>query len=143
MEKKTVVIIFLLFFLFSSRMWEITWDIGKALLYIMLGLFILNFLDRELSGQVKQIIMELINIDSYNINKEQRKKYNNIIIDYIYSILSYIMSFFEKKIVNPSVVKLNEIIKDTQEYDYKNITNNFLNDNQYTGIKESNRKDDL
>lgn len=109
----------------------------------MLGLFILNFLDKELSGQVKQIIMELINIDSYNINKEQRKKYNNIIIDYIYSILSYIMSFFEKKVVNPSVVKLNEIIKDTQEYDYKNITNNFLNDNQYTGIEESNRKDDL
>jgi hypothetical protein len=141
MEKSTIVIIFLLFFLFSSRMWEITWDIGKALLYIIIGIFILNFLDKELSNNIKLIIIDLMNIDSYNTNYNQKHKFNNIIMDYISKLSNFLMGYLQSILENKNVKKLNEVVKENTDK-YK-PTNNFLNDNQYQSMQSPRYNDNL
>ena len=63
MEKITLIIIILIVFLFSSKSWEVSWDISKSLLYIIVGIFMLNILDRNFSNQIKKFLTELINLE--------------------------------------------------------------------------------
>lgn len=139
MEKSTIVIIFLLFFLFSSKMWEMTWDIGKALLYIIIAIFILNYLDKELSNNIKLIIIDLMNIDSYNTNDNQKHKFNNNIMNYISKLSNTLMGYLQPILENKDIKKLNKVIK--EKTDKYKPTNNFLNDNQYQTLQPPRYKD--
>ncbi len=61
--KGTILIIFILF-MFSSKILDITWDIGKSLFYLILIIYGINYLNPELANKIKEIIIDLINIDS-------------------------------------------------------------------------------
>jgi hypothetical protein len=114
MEKSTLIIIILIIFLFSAKSWEITWDIGKALLFIIIGIYIMNILDKDLSNKVKKILTDIINTDQDSI------------MDYISYISSYILNMIKPvpKVKNNKMTELNNIINKKKEE--TNITNNFI-----------------
>jgi hypothetical protein len=68
--------------MFSSRLWDIAWDIGKSLLYIIAIIYTINFINPALSISLKNIIYELINVD----NK------NNFIINILSQLLTLLKS---------------------------------------------------
>jgi len=63
MDKNTILLIFILFLL-SSQLLSITWDIGKASLYIVIILLILNNISPETATIIKNIFSRIINLDS-------------------------------------------------------------------------------
>lgn len=79
---KTTLIIIIIMFMFSSRLWDIAWDIGKSLLYIIAIIYTINFINPTLSISLKNIIYELINVD----NK------NNFIINILSQLLTLLKS---------------------------------------------------
>jgi len=62
MDKNTLLLIFILFLL-SSQLLSITWDIGKASLYIVIILLILNSISPETATIIKNIFSRIINLD--------------------------------------------------------------------------------
>jgi hypothetical protein len=81
LDKSSLLIIVLLF-MFSSKLWDIAWDIGKSLLYIIAIIYTINFINPALSISLKNIIYELINVD----NK------NNFIINILSQLLTLLKS---------------------------------------------------
>ena len=63
MDKNTLLLIFILFLL-SSQLLSITWDIGKASLYIVIILLILNSISPETATIIKNMFSRIINLDS-------------------------------------------------------------------------------
>jgi hypothetical protein len=61
--KGTVLIVFILF-MFSSRLLDIAWDIGKSLIYLIIIIYGVNYLNPSLASKIKEIITDFINIDS-------------------------------------------------------------------------------
>jgi hypothetical protein len=113
MEKSTLIIIILIIFLFSAKSWEITWDIGKSLLFIIIGIYIINILDKDLSNKVKTFLTDIINTDQDSI------------MDYISYISSYILNIIKpvQKVKDKKITELNNMIYKKKE---TNITNNFI-----------------
>jgi len=62
MDKNTLLLIFILFLL-SSQLLSITWDIGKASVYIVIILLILNSISPETATTIKNIFSRIINLD--------------------------------------------------------------------------------
>ena len=62
MDKNTLLLIFILFLL-SSQLLSITWDIGKASIYIVIILLILNSISPETATIIKNIFSRIINLD--------------------------------------------------------------------------------
>jgi len=62
MDKNTLLLIFILFLL-SSQLLSITWDIGKASVYIVIILLILNSISPETATIIKNIFSRIINLD--------------------------------------------------------------------------------
>ena len=63
MDKNTLLLIFILFLL-SSQLLSITWDIGKATIYIAIILLILNNISPESAIIIKNMFSRVINLDS-------------------------------------------------------------------------------
>jgi len=63
MDKNTLLLIFILFLL-SSQLLSITWDIGKATIYIAIILLILNNISPETAIIIKNMFSRVINLDS-------------------------------------------------------------------------------
>jgi hypothetical protein len=61
--KGNILIVFILF-MFSSRLLDITWDIGKSLIYLILIINGVNYINPVLAKKIKEIITDFINIDS-------------------------------------------------------------------------------
>lgn len=61
---KGSILIVLILFMFSSRILDITWDIGKSLIYLILIIYGINYLNPSFANKIKEIIIEFINIDS-------------------------------------------------------------------------------
>tara|TARA_B110000977_G_C11071147_1_gene489598 strand:+ start:287 stop:568 length:282 start_codon:yes stop_codon:yes gene_type:complete len=84
MDKKSLITIFV-FFLLSNQLYNIVWEIGKAIFYVVLIIFGLNYLNPELSDSLKKYIINLINLDKTfiktilgSINNQARNIFNNI-----------------------------------------------------------------
>jgi hypothetical protein len=108
-NKSHVLIIFLLF-LFSSKLWKISWSICKSLLYIIVIIYVLQIIDPSLSILLKENINNMININSEN------NFFKNIL-----SKLAFLVKKGGKTILVPS--NLNNI---SANYDSSNV-NNFNN----------------
>jgi predicted membrane protein len=61
---KSTILIVVVLFMFSSKLLDIVWDIGKALLYIILIIYCLNFLNPDIANKIKEIINDFINFDT-------------------------------------------------------------------------------
>ncbi len=65
LDKSSLLIIVLLF-MFSSKLWDIAWDIGKSLLYIIIILYLISFVNQDLADNIKSIIHDFTNVNSSN-----------------------------------------------------------------------------
>jgi hypothetical protein len=63
MDQNTLFTI-VIFFLLSNQLWNIFWDIGKALFYIVCVLIGLKVIKPELSIQVQNYIERIIRLDN-------------------------------------------------------------------------------
>lgn len=79
---KTSLLIIILLFMFSSKLWDIAWDIGKSLLYIIIIIYLISFINQDLANNIKNIIHDLTNINS-----------NNFLTDMFSKIFSQLKSF--------------------------------------------------
>ncbi len=65
LDKSSLLIIVLLF-MFSSKLWDIAWDIGKSLLYIIIIMYLISFVNQDLADNIKNIIHDFTNVNSTN-----------------------------------------------------------------------------
>lgn len=84
MDKKSLITIFV-FFLLSNQLYNIVWEIGKAIFYIVIIIFGLNYLNPNLSDSLKKYIINFINLDKTfiktilgTINNQAKNIFNNI-----------------------------------------------------------------
>ena len=111
LDKGAILVIFLLF-MFSSKLWQITWDIGTSLLYLIIAIYFLNYVYPPLGTKIKEIIMDFINLDSNN------------------SFLKDFLSETSKQIIDEIKTPKNEPInKNTVEEYHPMYYNNNLNKN--------------
>ena len=105
LNKSTILIIFILF-MFSDKLWNVSWDVGKSFLIVICILFTLNYLNPKLAEKVKEIISDFINVGSKN----------NFIMSIFSNIASFIMgiiNFFKPVSMQPltiAQIKVPEII---------------------------------
>jgi len=64
-SKETILIILLLF-IFSNKLFDFFWNISKSLIYLVVIIVCLNYLNPNLSMKVKEIIINIINVGSNN-----------------------------------------------------------------------------
>jgi hypothetical protein len=69
LDKMTILLILILI-TFYDKLSFIIWDIGKSLIYIVLFLFGLSYLNKPFADTIKNIIYEIINIGSNNFIKD-------------------------------------------------------------------------
>ena len=63
MDKNVLLLCILLFFL-SSQLLTITWDIGKASIYIIVILLILNTINPTIAEMIRKFFKRMLNLDS-------------------------------------------------------------------------------
>jgi len=63
MDKNVLLLCILLFFL-SSQLLTITWDIGKASIYIIVILLILNTINPAIAEMIKTFFKRMLNLDT-------------------------------------------------------------------------------
>ena len=102
LDKSTLIIIILLC-MFSSKLWDIAWDIGKSLLYIIIILYLINFVNTDLANNIRSIIYDFTNIDPSN----------NFISDLFTKILSMFIGIFNGKNNNLKKV-INQVVQSVQ-----------------------------
>jgi len=113
MEKKNesyskgTILIILILFMFSSKLLNIAWDIGKSVIYVFLIIFCLNYLNPNIAKKIKEMIFDVANFGN-----------NNIIKKILSTISSYIMNLF----------KLDKPIYKTDIYKKKFIKKKKIND---------------
>lgn len=84
MDKKSLITVFV-FFLLSNQLYNIVWEIGKSVFYIVLVIFGLNYLNPELSDTLKNYLTNFINLDKTfiktllgTVNNQAKNILNNI-----------------------------------------------------------------
>lgn len=63
-SSKGTILIILILFMFSSRILDIIWDICKSLIYLILIIYFINYLNPILAKKIKEIINDFIDIDT-------------------------------------------------------------------------------
>lgn len=86
MDRKTLITIFVLF-LISSQLWSMVWDIGKGVIYILLLIFALSYLNPSVADEMKNIFKKIISLDFSFATK------------YITAGASYLGNFLRNKII--------------------------------------------
>ncbi len=92
-DKGTILIVVILF-MFSSKLLDIVWDIGKALIYIIVIIYCLNYLNPNIADKIKEIINDFINFDSNGVYKKNGES-NNIFKNLISKISSTVLNIFK------------------------------------------------
>ena len=67
---KTVILLALILFTFSNSLWDIIWNIGKSLIYLIIFIFCINLVNSSLATSIKSMINDLLNIGSNNFLKD-------------------------------------------------------------------------
>lgn len=81
MSKNTLLLLFIIA-LFSSQLWNITWNIGTSAFYLIIIIIILNYLNPDSGVVVQENATKIINLDFS-------------LIKYIFSAISkFILSLF-------------------------------------------------
>ncbi len=107
-DKGTILIVVILF-MFSSKLLDIVWDIGKALIYIIVIIYCLNFLNPNIADKIKEIINDFINFDSNGVYKKTGES-NNIFKNLLSKISSTVLNIFK-----PAKSSKKEIIEEPSD----------------------------
>jgi hypothetical protein len=89
---KTVILLALVLFTFSNSLWDIIWNIGKSLIYLIIFIFCINLVNTSLAMSIKSMINDLLNIGS-----------NNFIKDTTSSIAKSTMNLIKSSVTNNKV----------------------------------------
>jgi len=112
MEKKNesyskgTILIILILFMFSSKLLNIAWDIGKSVIYVFLIIFCLNYLNPNIAKKIKEMIFDVANFGNNNIIKKILSTISSFIMNLfkldkpIYKIDIYKKKFIKKKKIN-------------------------------------------
>jgi len=68
MDKNTLLVIIVLI-LFSSKLWNIIWDMGKGLLYILILIQVLKYLNIPLGNSIKNLTNNIIDYNPEKIKQ--------------------------------------------------------------------------
>jgi hypothetical protein len=85
---KIKLIIIILLFMFLSKIWNVVWHIGKIIVYIIIILYLINF----------------INADLFN-NFTNISKYSDFLFELINKIISIIKKFFNVKKIKQKTIE--------------------------------------
>ena len=125
---KGTILIFIILFMFSSKLFNIVWDIGKSLLYIFLIIYCLNILNPNIAKKIKEILNDIINTgDNNNIIK----KVLSMISSFLLNLFNKDKSNDENEINNKKKIKLKKKI---DELDNSKVTNLRTLDNKSNTI---------
>lgn len=104
-------------FLFSSKLWGITWDIGKALIYLIIGLFALNIVNPSFAQDAKSTVNDFINIGFGD----------GILVNILSRLSKWVMSFFMKPEQIKQLEKIPEEKKEEPKIEEKKVETFNLN----------------
>jgi len=114
-DKMTILLILILF-TFYDKLSFVIWDIGKSLIYIVIFLFGLSYLNKPFADNIKKIIYEIINIGS-----------NNFIKDTASTISKGISNLIKSSKVYSNTISTNDI---NYSDNNRNLDNNSSNTNR-------------
>lgn len=117
LDKSSLLVIVLLF-MFSSKLWDIAWDIGKSLLYIIIIIYLISFVNQDLADNIKNVIHDFTNVNSNN----------NFITDLMAKISAPLKNILSIGQITVSKVE-QEIIQPEQKNEkFETITHTSLHD---------------
>jgi hypothetical protein len=67
---KTSILLILVCFMFSNQLSGIVWTAGKGLVYIVIFIYCIGFINESFALQIKKMITDIINIGSNNFIKD-------------------------------------------------------------------------
>jgi hypothetical protein len=106
---KGTILIVILLFMFSSKLLDITWDIVKGFIYLIVIIYIISFLNPLLAGKIKEIVLDLLSVD--NVKDVMSKVASKIL---------YVVTPNKIQSIQPNDLKINE----NRSIDNVNDTNN-------------------
>jgi hypothetical protein len=96
---KETILIILLLFMFSNKLLDFAWDIGKSLLYLIILINCINYLNPILGTKIREITNDFINIDPTN----------GYMMNSLSKISTYILDLIKKPVKNlTSLLKIEE-----------------------------------
>jgi len=123
---KNLTLLILILFTFYDKLSFIIWDIGKSLIYIVIFLFGLSYLNKPFADNIKNIIYEIINIGSNDFIKDTASSLSKNISNLINS--SKIISPINDNSVHPNTVNNDRNINnDSSTSNNRTLSNNNVN----------------
>jgi hypothetical protein len=107
---KTVILLILVAFTFSDSLWDIIWNIGKSLIYLIIFIFAINMVNTSFASDIKNMINDLLNIGS-----------NNFIKDTASTISESTMNFIKSSSIP---ARVNPTLNNNRSLSKENNTNN-------------------
>jgi hypothetical protein len=108
------IIIIILIFIFSSKIWNSIWEIGKSLVYAIIIIYLLHFMNPNIMQKIKKMFINYLTPDS---------DITNGIFKSIFSKLA--SSLFN--IISPTKIMPNDVI--TNVNNFLDTNNNSLSNN--------------
>jgi hypothetical protein len=105
------IIIIILLFIFSSKIWNSIWEIGKSLVYAIIFLYLLNLVNPDIVQKIKKLF---INYLTTNYDTP-----NGILKNFLSKLANNLLN-----IISPTKIMSNNIINNIINND-----NNLLSDN--------------
>jgi hypothetical protein len=65
MDIKNIIILIIVLFVFSNKLLGFFWDIGIGLFYLIVLLYLINFISPDLANTINEYIYKLLNINSH------------------------------------------------------------------------------
>jgi hypothetical protein len=119
-DKMTILLILILIS-FYDKLSFIIWDIGKSLIYIVIFLFGLSYLNKPFADNIKNVIYEIINIGSNNFIKDTASSVSNGISNLIKS------SKIESNNINYDIDNSRNLNNDSSSSVNRTLSNNNIN----------------
>lgn len=124
-SKGTILIVIILF-MFSSKIYNFTWNIVKSLIYLIIIIYCLNILNPNIAEKIKEILNDIISTSNNNIIKN--------IISKIASFLFGIIKPTESKDEDNIYIKKKPKLENVVELDNSKVLNLRNLDNQSNNI---------
>jgi hypothetical protein len=81
-SKGTILIIILLF-MFSSKIFNVVWDIGKSLIYIFIIIYCLNIWNPNIAKKIKEILNDIVSTSNNSFLKNILSKVSSFVLGII------------------------------------------------------------
>lgn len=122
-NKESIILLIFILIMFSSKLWNITFDIIKSFIYVILIIYFISLFDKSIAESIKKFINNFYNIESEN----------NFLRIILSKFSGFILSIFKSnnKVINKNGDYNNELPDDLKHVDNKNLeVYNYTNNRQ-------------